>query len=246
MQVDRATIPEVVFVTYDGVVKDYRPFLLKQIASNPKMLEVYKNYIDTALITTLTDKQLNFLPVISTSRNILEYISIKKFNYDKSLNDLYQMFPNIYSDSELLPLGNSINILRRQKFTSKIFIYTEEYDKRIHFDIQDNFSDMSTIEYISGPFEDVINSITETITTYILNDIKLVDKLIELNRIKETQVLISDTGYNYKDNNGELIVNIDNLEEKMYNHIFKLAMFKPVSNFEVIPPDIMDDSYYGD
>ena len=245
MQVDRATIPEVVFVTYDGVVKDFRPYLLKQIRNNPSLMEAYKNYIDTAYIDALSDKQLNFLPVISTKKNIFEYLSIKKFNYDQALEELCYKYSNLYSESELLPFGEAINILRRQKFTSKIFIYTEEYDKRIHYDIQSNFVDMNTIQYISGPFEDVIDSIKETITTYVLNDASLVDKLIELNRIKEPQVLVSDTGFNYMDKDGELIVKIDNLEQKMYDNIFKLGMFKPVSNYELIPDDIMDDSYHG-
>lgn len=247
MYVDRATIPEVVFVTYDSVVKDYRPFLLRAIANNKALLNAYKEYIDTALVETLTDKQKNFLPVISTSRNILEHIAIKKFNYDNSLRELMGMYPNLYSDSDLLTFGESLNVLRRQKFTSKIFIYTEEYDQRIHYDIQTNYSDMETIEYISGPFEDVINSITETITTYVLNDADLVEKLIKLDRVKETQILVADIGYNYKENEeGELIVKIDDLEQKMVDHVFRLAMFKTISDYEVIPPDIMDDSYYGD
>lgn len=246
MNVDRATIPEIVFVTYDMVIKDYRPFILKTIAESDQLMLAYKEFIDTALVETLTDKQKNFLPVISRSRNIFEHIAIKKFNYDKSLKEFISMYPNIYSDSELLTFGESIHVLKRQKFTSKIFIYTEEYDERIHYDIQSTYTDMGLIEYVSGPFEDVIMSINENITTYVLNDADLVDKLIALDRVKETEILIADIAYNYKINDkNELMVKIDNLDDKMNKHIFRIGMFKTVTNIEPIPTDIMDDSYHG-
>ena len=237
---ERAMIPETIFITYDGIIKDYRPFILKKIAEIPELTEAYRGFINVDILQGLTIDQLNFLSMISPSRNILEFLAIKQFDYEKALNDIYNKFPEMYIDSELLSFGQSLNILKRQSFTKKIYIYTENYDKRIHFDIQNQYKDMNLIEYITGPFEDVMKTIDEHITTFVLYDIAMVDKLIELKKIHEAHILIPDIAFNYKMGTNGAQMRIDDIEKKCVDNIFRIASFAHAKNITSIATDIIN------
>jgi hypothetical protein len=113
-----------------------------------------------------------------------------------------------------------------QKFTSKIYIYSEEYDKRIHADIQMNYKDMNKVNYVTGPLHEVIKQI-EGVTTYIFADIFDVTTLLAFDKCAYTNVLVANYGYNYYYmEDGKLALRM-NLEEVSKEKIFKFATFMP-------------------
>lgn len=227
-----ASQQEVIFITYDDVIKSSKLYILKTLLNDIEYKKCYKDFINYSKIENKDDQQLNAIISASTKSNILEFLATKEFDYNVTYDDLVSRFDDIYEKSDLLEIGKSIYVLLQQKFTKKIFIYTKDYDKRLHKNITDLF-DMESIVYINGEFEDVINDIfsTDTITSYILNDINLLQKLIDMDKVKFTSVLIANYGYNYTLNDDLIpILKIDNIDNISKEKVFKLGVFQPIAD----------------
>ena len=233
MLTDIAKQKEVLFITYDQVIKDYRPKLMKFISEHK---DVYKAFINTDILEGLSDKEYMGLSLQSSKLNILEYLSKQNFDFDKSLENIKHKIPALYLDSDVLSMGASIHILLNQSFTQKIYIYTPVYDINIHMDIQDNFKDMDRIEYITGPIRDVMNTIEEKITTFILNDIEIFKILLDMKILEYSNILIANLGYNYKLNEeNKLVLNIDgDINKISEQNICKIALFSTTRNYDVV------------
>lgn len=224
--------PEYIFIAYDGIIKNYRLALIEKILKTYK--DAYKDFIDVDSLEKMSYQQLMGLVIRSTESNIIEYLAKKKFDTDTALIDVYNKYPELYEDSSLLSIGSSIHILLRQKFTSKIYIWTPNYDERIYNDIQMLYGANDVIEYITGSFTEVINSIEENITSYILNDIELVKELIAIGKVSYSNILLANYGYNYRLNDkGEAELDIDNIDELAKYHIFKIVTFEPTNDYSI-------------
>ena len=230
-----ATQKEVVFITYEDVIKDCRPEILRYIMKNKK--DEFKDYLKVDILENLTDDQYIGLCLSSTSMNILEYLSKKDFNFDKTLEGIMQKDPLLYEKCKLLSIGESIHILLKQSFTQKIYIYTPQYDERIHHDIKKEYPD-NKVEYISGPIEGVLNAIEERITTYILNDIELLKMMVDLKKVSYTNVLLANLGYNYAlDEDDNLVLRYENLDIIADDNVFKVVTFMTTKKYDVVNND---------
>lgn len=215
---------EIIFISYDEVIKNPYPLLLSTIITKYK--DVYKDFLSLDKLENMSMDDLYVLCSQRHDKNIFRYLSKKEFNFDKALNDLYHKFNDLFINTDLLPIGNSIHILLSQKFTKKIYIHSKEYDKRIHLDLQLNFRDMTKINYVTGNMSEVISSL-EGVTTYIFNDIMDVSYLIG-EKMNYTNILVANYGYNYTLNeNGTLMLRI-NLEDMMKKYVFKFSTFIPI------------------
>lgn len=217
---------EVMFIVYDGVIKTPIPYILKKL-QEPEYVEGYHDVLDYSKFEGRLDEQLLAVASRRLSKNILEYLATEEFDYKGTYDDLIMRFPNIYNDSKLLSIGQSIYILLQQSFLQKIYIYSEYYDERIQNDISNSYKDLHNITYVSGNFKDVISKIPEKITTYIIDDIDLLSQLIDMNKVAYSNVLLAKYGFNYKlDEESQLpILKIDDIEKVGKDKIFKLATF---------------------
>ena len=223
-----ASQKETMFIMYDDIIKTSKFLILKKLLTD-EYRNNYKDYINYSKIDNLTDEQLYGTVFAATDKNILKYLATKSFDYDATYIDLYLDDSSIISKSKLLSFGSSISILLKQSFLDKIYIYSNHYDENIYRDIYDNFGSTNII-YVYGEFNDVIDNLSKTtkITTYVLNDIDLVNNLIENNKITYTNVLVTNTGWNYKLNDRSIpVLKLDNSDKLTRENIFKLAVFDP-------------------
>lgn len=216
---------EYIFIQYHDIIKSFKPYLLTKLLYEYR--KEYDGCIDFDRYKDYSDNQLLGLSIKSTDKNVLKYLMTSPINADLCLYDLYNSFPNIFSESKLLTIGTSIFMMLKQKYVKNIYIHTDTYDERIHKDLQETFADMSRITYVTGSFVNVIQDIPEKITTYILNDVELIDTLIEYDKISYTNVLIADCGWNYKfDKDKKVVLKVDDIDSKSKKYIFKTGTFR--------------------
>jgi len=222
---------ECLFIQYHDIIKSFKPYLLTRLLYNEDYRKGYDYCIDFDMFKDYSDSQLLGLVVKSIDKNILKTVMKVPFNYHACMSSLYTSFPDMFSESKHLAIGSSIHFLLKQKYVTKIYIHTEIYDRRIHEDIQNSYQDMNRINYITGDFIDAVNSVEEKITTFIINDIKLVDGIINAGKAEYTNILIADCGWNYKKNKeGKAVLDVDGIEEKMKKYIFKSGTFRVDKN----------------
>ena len=219
------TQDEIIFITYEDIIKSINPFIISQILQKYKLY--YNEFLNLASVENLNKKQLDLFCIRRKDKNIFHTLAKKDFDCNTAMKELAHKFDDTYLNSELLIIGKTLGFIIPQKFTKKIYIYSKEYDKRIHLDIQMNFKDMNKVNYITGNLIDVINSI-EGVTTYIFADIIDVTALLATNKIAYTNILVANYGYNYVLINDKLTLRI-NLEEHMKERIFKFVTFMPLS-----------------
>lgn len=219
--------PEVFLISYEEVIKSPYPFLLHQIVHRYR--EVYDDFLHLEIIEKMDMENLARYCIQRTDYNILTGLAKKEFDYDSALRELKKRFFNIYENCELLSIGNSLPMLLSQKFTQKIYLYTEEYDVRIHLDIQNSFHDMERVPYVTGNFADVLDAIPETITTFILNDVTDIGVIFAKQKEAYTNILVASYGYNYvlDEESGDLKLRYNVEEHIEENRIFKFATFIP-------------------
>jgi len=217
--------PEIIFITYDEVIKSPYPFILKQISTRYK--QFYEPYLDLSRIEKMDENNLDRLCVQRTDKNLFRYLSKIPFDFDKSMSDILNKFDDMYFNCPLMKMGTALTFLLSQKFTQKVYIYTEKYDKRVHLDIQTTYRDMDRVNYITGNFDEVICSLNG-VTSYILNDINYLVPLIHHKKTEYTNILVGNFGYNYALNDQNQMVLRINIDEWVKEFIFKFATFMPI------------------
>lgn len=215
--------PEVIFVTYDEVIKSPYPVLLHQILY--RFRSVYEKFLNFDDIDGMDVKALMLYCTKRTHKNVFRDLMITEFDIDKSLKEATDRFFDVYSKSDLLSIGDSLRRVAAQRFTKKIYIYTPVYDLRVHIDIQETYGDMDKINYVNGDFTEVIKNLPE-ITSYFLNDAEYVNALIEMKKLKHTTVLLAEYGFNYIKEGDELFYKFD-VESATEEHKFKFGSFAP-------------------
>lgn len=215
---------EYIFIEYEEIIKNPYPFILKQLRDKYK--QYYEDFINFSKIDNLNDDNLLRLCLQRTEKNILRYIAKKSFDFDKALDEVYNKFDDMYINLPLMNIGKNIPLLLSQKFTKKIYIYSEKYDKRIHFDIQSNFNNMTDINYVTGDFHDVMEKL-EGITAFILSDINKIIPIVHHKRSEYTNILLAQYGYNYTMIDDKLSLRIPLDEYVKGDNIFKYVTFMP-------------------
>jgi hypothetical protein len=219
--------PEIIFMDYEGVVKSPYPFLLNKI--NTELAPYYESFLDMNKIKGLDIYNLTRIAVQRTDKNILRYLAKSDFDCDQALKDLKNRYLNLYEESELLSMGGNMDILLAQKFTKKIYLYTEEYDIRIHMDIQNIFHDMQRVTYVSGNIEKVLEKL-EGITSYMVGDIDHVYHIIKSGKADYTNIMLANYGYNYymDDDTKKIDLCLD-IKELTKDVICKFGTFTPAN-----------------
>lgn len=217
---------EYVFIQYHDIIKSYKPKLLSHMLYSDYR-KGYDGCIDFNKFKDYSDNQLLGLSIKSADMNILKYLSISEFNYELCLYDIKSNIPNLYRESKLLDMGESLKIMSKESYVKKIYIHTPEKDERILRDLEEIYSETEKMVYVVGDTIDVIKDCPDKLTTFILNDASIIDSLIDIGKIQYTTVLIADCGWNYTiDEKNIPYLKIENLDAKMKEHIFKCGTFK--------------------
>lgn len=225
---------EYFFITYDNIIRNPYSYIMHQLVNNEEYSS-YKDFIHTEKLENKSIAEISEIISMNPIKNPLEYYSKDEFDYNLSLAELYLSMDNVYSESPLLKFGIALGIILKQQFTKKVYIYSKEFDPRIDEDIRKQFGGSKKIVYINGDLIEVVKSI-DKITTFIIDDIDMVQRLIDSDLVSYTNILLANYGYNYKlsdiiidESYGrEVILKIDNLHELMNTKVFKLKVFDPV------------------
>ena len=218
---------ECLFICYEDVIKTIKPYILKKLQEDT-FRTGFESILNYSKFDQLSDNEL-FLRIASyVNKNIFKQLAICDFDYDLVYYDFINKFDDIYANSNLLSMGRSLNFLLSQKnLVKKVYIYSKSYDERILHDLNDTYISDSRISYVTGDFNTVLQSITDTITVFVINDIDLVNNIIELNKIKNTNVLFPMVGYNYvlDDDNESVIAKIKDIDDMQNQYNFRIGEF---------------------
>lgn len=215
---------EVLFISYDEIIKTPYPFLLDIIRKNYK--DIYKDFIDIERIENLSMEELEVLCSSRTETNIIKYLAISEFDYNKTLWDLYNKYKDIYFHVKPLEIAQILPFLLAQPFIEKVYIYNPFYDTRQHLDCELQFEDMFKVNYVTGDIVECVNSIYRP-TMYILNNADQAKRIIDNCDVAYTEILIAKMGYNYKMENGEIVTKLDS--DKLLNEkIVKISEFSNI------------------
>ena len=222
---------EIILVEYKDVVKCPSAGILNLIQRD--YMNDLKDVINTKLLSRMDFKNMQRYAIERPCKNILDYIKTTDFDTNTVYNALYNAFDTIYMELPLMTIGRSLYFISQQKFTKKIYIFSEEYDKKIEFDIKENYCEMNNIFYVAGDLPSILNSI-EPVTSYIFSDVENVKTIMDLDKIEYTEIMVGEYGYNYEIKNSTLTIK-GGYENMTYDKRFKIASFTPLQ---------MDKSYF--
>ena len=222
---------EIMLVEYIDTIKCPSAGILNLIKKD--YVNELKGLIDINKLQRMDFKNIQRYVIERPTKNILDYIKTNDFNTNEIYKALYNAYDTIYMDLPLMAIGSSIYFLSKQKFTEKIYLFSEEYDKKIEYDIKEHFCELDNVYYVAGDFKSILNSI-ESPTSYILSDIDKVKTIIDMEKIEFTEIMIAQYGYNYSIKDSIMSIK-GNYDKMMYDLNFKIASFTPLN---------MDKSYY--
>lgn len=186
---------EVVFVTYEDVIKNPYPYLLNKIRNS--LYEYYKDFLHIEYFKDLNEENLLSFCIQRSDIDIFKYLEKGEFDTIGGLFELKNRYMDLYKESQLLEVGKQLKFTKGQKFCKKIYVYSPRYDTRIHMDIQDIFEgDMETVNYVTGDFVKVINDLNG-ITAYIVNDLDYVIDIFEQKKAEYCDIMLASYGYNF-------------------------------------------------
>jgi len=222
---------EIILVEYKDVIKCPSAGVLSLIKED--YMDDLKGLINTNKLDLLDFKNIQRYAIERPHKNILDYIKIKDFDTKAVYDALYNAYDTIYMDLPLMTIGNSLYFISQQKFTKKIYIFSEEYDKKIEFDIKENYCEMKNIFYVAGDLPSIIEAI-EPVTSYIFADVDHVKTIMDLGKLEYTEIMVAQYGYNYEIRDSVLTIK-GGYENMTHEKLFKIACFTPL---------VMDDSYF--
>lgn len=222
---------EIILIEYKDVIKCPSAGILSLIKHD--YMNDLKGLINTKL-NLMDFKNIQRYAIERPYKNVLDYIKIQDFDTNAVYNALYNAYDTIYMDLPLMNIGNSLYFISQQKFTKKIYIFSEEYDKKIEFDIKEHYCEMKNIYYVAGTLKDIINSI-EPVTSFIFSDVDHVKTIMDEDKMEYTEFMIAEYGYNYEIRDGYLTIK-GGYEKMTYDKRFKIASFTPLT---------MDKTYFS-
>lgn len=229
---------EILFIEYNEVIKSPSLFMLKLIRDQLK--DIYKDFIWVDFLENKSDEELEIYLLQRKNKNIFLDLAKRSFNYEKTYDDLYNKYDDMFLKMPLMKIGNTIDFLVAQKFNKKIYFYSEKYDPRIELDIKYSFKDLSKIEYVYGDLGEVLEEIEQP-TTYMLHDIWTLPRLVMLQKTELTDIVCARYPYNLKYNEElDEVEPIVLIEKYMEESVFKFGLFAPI-NFNDTHAQLLED-----
>lgn len=183
---------EVVFITFDDVVKS--PFLniMKALIDDAEELE---EYFDIDDIPEKDDDILAWLS-IRENYNPLEDVALYEDISENFLDALNAYCGEGLYDGPLLEIGKNVENLVVQAVVKEVLLYTPIYDIRVEKCIEETFANKKP-KYVYGEFSDIVKQ--HKPTTFILNNIEYLNALYvdNIDLLKYSNVLLSKHRFNF-------------------------------------------------
>ena len=215
-----------VFISYKEIIKQHNFFIIKKIFENKNVYNQLSNYINLNLFDHQSDERINMLLLNRDKENLLEYLKIKEFNYEVNYNKLYKKFPEMFINSYPLEMLNVINRFNIEEFIKNIYIYNEEEDIRMIYDIKNIFPNTGRIKFVSGNYFKCIESI-EVINIFIDNNLERLSEIIKSGKFNNSTFLIARYGYNYEIKDNIVLLKYD-MGKFVYKNKINLVEFYPL------------------
>lgn len=194
-----------IMFAYNNVLKCPDAYILDRLCK--VYHNKYESYINFSNLDTLSPDAM--MPFIASrpKKNLLEWLAIKEFNYEKNYDMLFHKWIDMYERSAELNMYKIAKKFVRSYCINNIYIYNPEYDKRQHFDIINHFSKNQKVQYCTGEIQDVIDKIGNLNVFYDW-DIDRVKKLVDSGVNEDTLIAIATYGFNLDDNGLDLKYNL--------------------------------------
>ncbi len=228
-----ATRDQYIFVTYHDTIKLTYPVLLLELIE--KYYDDLKEYIKLDEIKNYDIYNLERICVERTHKNPLTFLRKLNCSID-TCNALLTAFEDemieMYTNSRLSQFGGRMTKMMDLNSVKKVYIYTERPSVQVKYDCDVYFNSYSSkISYIHGDVVELIKGMSNKPTTYIVNDIDILKKLLDEGLLSYTESCVAEIGCNFqlakiKEKQIELKYDMENLmEEKIY----KLGIMPVVS-----------------
>lgn len=217
---------EVIFIEYDRVIKSSDQFLLHKIGG--ELSHVYDQFLD---LTDIRGKDMdNCMTITQMTKKINIFEALAKIQLPDGWFDdylrLYNIYDEMFKEANILDIGQSLHLLNNQRFTKKIYFWTPRKDDRVVGDIVERYSDRSKMEYVYGDLKEILNSIDEKITMFIIADLSLLEFITDYKNLDYTELMYARYRFNqYKDSEGTYkpIIN----PEIFNDRVVKVSDFNP-------------------
>ena len=219
--------PITVFVPYNEILRDHNTFLIHLIMDTPNLRKQFEQYISFERFECQTDLRIRVLIMNRPKKNILEWLAIKKFDYEKNYQKLYDKIPQMFEESPPLDMYVALTNMVREEFVKRIIVYGEKRDIRTMYDLSHIFNKSEKIQYVTGPYLDVVSAIGE-IDLFVDNDIDRMSAVMYMPEYYGSTFMIAQYGYNYELPAGE---KTPQLKGRIVNH----AIRKKINLVEFIP-----------
>lgn len=184
---------DVVFIDYIDIIRSPWAKIFEFIHENKDDLEEFFNIeeIPTNRRTSLA------WSLIRENINGLYDFGKDDYPFDDILLTAEDQIPDLYEDSELLEIGNFVDLIASRKTTKAVYLYTEYYDSRIDYDISSHFTE-GKIHYVYGEFSEIIDEVRPTF--FILNDVSQVNALLTEHQevVRGREILLTKHFYNFR------------------------------------------------
>lgn len=209
-----------ILITYDRMIKDPDIFILQKLARS--YYNEFKDYIDMESILSLDSTALAPFMFERKEQNILKWVSIKEFDYDKNYKFLYKEFKEMYNESQELKMVKVVKSFLTSYCVDRILIYNETDDIRQRYDLSLLFG-KSKLEYVTGPMDIILKNIPINIVYDW--DARRVAKLNEFDEFDNIFFSVAAYGFNFEEERKDAIINIPTLKYNLSDRE-NVAFFK--------------------
>ena len=217
---------EVLFICYEDVIKSFKPFLFQKL-QEPEFRDQYSELIDYSKIDNKRPDEIMALSISFYYKNIFRNLAKTEFDYDAVESEFSSKFDNLASESDLLAMGENIKLMLSCSFLKKVYIYIEKPDERILTDLVNTYDD-ERIQVIIGDLTKGLTKINDKITLFMLNDVKMIDKIDSAGIIQDACILIAQLGYNYTIDDEKNIITLNYDEEKSKTKNYGVGIFSVI------------------
>lgn len=219
-----ATRDQYVFVTYHDIIKLTYPVMLHELLKD--YYDDLKDYLDLDKIKDHDIYNLERVCVERTHKNPLVFIKKDSCSVE-TCDILLQAFEDelieMYTKSRLSQFGERMIKMMDLPAVKKVYIYSERPSVQVKYDCDVYFNSyMSKIKFVHGDVVELVKGMSNKPTTYLVNDIDILKKLLDEGLLGYTESCVAEMGCNFqlsenKDKQIELKYNMENLmEEKIY------------------------------
>ena len=137
-----------ILVTYRDIIKTADFYILDLVKT--RFRDKFKDLIDFKLLDTLTEEALMLHWLHRPVKNVLEWLAIKEFDYEKNYQFLYDKSKKLYIDDDrTLKFDKVLENYKFSKAINDIYVWNPTYDKRQLFDLKVRHG-LGKIKYVTG------------------------------------------------------------------------------------------------